>query len=425
MYAALAMYMTSRYGAASATASRTTMKPTTSTDEQRLRSALTEALPGVRWSTDLNVAADGADLIVTLANRERILIDIKRRNQPRYEEIEGALAHSYLRLRAEASDQDHILVAVSVPRLTVGIQCTVEAFARRYMAHAGWMVMGDGGDYRIVLPTLRIDLSGEGDNLPVPQRQSAGQTRQLFTPNNQYLAKSLLLQDKDKRYWRPQGSPPYRSTLELARSLGVVSESGAYRFSRVFRAAGYLATENRRLVIARPAALVETWLDFAATVRPELYPMRSLYGDPMDDLVSFNELARQAGYFLVVGGFAACQLNGWLHTPAAALEVHVGPQEDLRQFADRLDLEPCHPDAATLTLIRTPATVHGADADALPGLSGPASIWNCALWPDGHGGVWVADALQAALDCVRHSARGREQADFLVGEVLGLAGGPA
>ena len=111
--------------------------------------------------------------------------------------------------------------------------------------------------------------------------------------------------------------------------------------------------------------------------------------------------------------------RGWLHTRSPGLEVHLGIEHDIGRFAERLDLTPCAPGDASVTIVQAMAAGGGTRRrESVHGST--QSIWNCALQPRGHERVWVADALQAALDCVRHAGRGREQAGNIIRDVPGF-----
>jgi hypothetical protein len=87
-----------------------------------------------------------------------------------------------------------------------------------------------------------------------------------------------------------------------------------------------------------------------------------------------------------------------LHAAFTTSEVYV---EDTAKALAAWHLEPCDPRDAHLVLLRTPF----AESIFRP--------------PTTMQGLRVVDILQAALDVSRHAARGFEQAEYIVHEVLG------
>jgi hypothetical protein len=98
-----------------------------------------------------------------------------------------------------------------------------------------------------------------------------------------------------------------------------------------------------------------------------------------------------------VAGFAACRELGVLHAAFTTSEVYV---EDTAKALAVWHLEPCDPRDAQLVLLRTPFAESAFRA------------------PTTMGKLHVVDVLQAALDVSRHAARGLEQAEYIVHEVL-------
>jgi hypothetical protein len=98
-----------------------------------------------------------------------------------------------------------------------------------------------------------------------------------------------------------------------------------------------------------------------------------------------------------VAGFAACRELGVLHATFTTSEVYV---DDTGKALAAWHLEACDPRDARLVLLRTPFAESAFRA------------------PTATGSLRVVDVLQAALDVSRHAARGLEQAEYIVHEVL-------
>lgn len=104
---------------------------------------------------------------------------------------------------------------------------------------------------------------------------------------------------------------------------------------------------------------------------------------------------------VALGGFDACRAHGVLHTKSIGAEVHV--RGSLQAACAAFDLEPCDDKGAHLTL--------------LPTRRGE-SIFRGAVMRQS--ALPVVDILQAALDVAPHPARGFEQAEHIINDVLGL-----
>lgn len=379
--------------------------------QERTESILARHFPDFHWQQEVTIGDLAVDLAGarTTSPTSRILVELQRIRPARYPQIEGAMAKAKVIIGSVAGATDKLLVSIEVPRATAKMADHVASFTSRYMPNLDWLLIGDDGAIRGSIAGQRVDDPAATEPLqraPVPR---SGETRGIFTANNQYLAKCLLLQDHGPRIWRgPSTEPPYRTSLEFSRAVDV-PQSAAYRFINTFRAEGYVSKQHGRLRVVRPEALLRDWLAEASRARPDRYHLRSIYGDDFD-AERLSEMARAAGYYIVVAGYESCRLNGWLHTISPGLEVHLGAEHDVARFADRLDLEFCPHAQASLTVL--PANAPNSEA---------RSIWNCSLWPSGHGGPWLADALQAALDCAVHKARGTEQAEHIIRNVLGFS----
>ena len=106
----------------------------------------------------------------------------------------------------------------------------------------------------------------------------------------------------------------------------------------------------------------------------------------------------------VIGGFEACRLLQVLHTRSPGLDVHVHGNQPIETLLETLGLEPCEQRDANVTLV---VPTH------------PRSVMKNTVYVE-DSGLWVVDVMQAALDCVKNRARGSEQAEYIVQEVLGI-----
>ena len=262
----------------------------------------------------------------------------------------------------------------------------------------GWALIDREGNARVVVPALRLDKERRVARvLPAqPKRASV----RLFSDLNRWLLKVLLLAEAPLELW---GGPrlPVLSGRGLSQAADVSPEM-VRRFMNAFEEQDFLRKTANGLRIVRRSALLELWrADDALDIRAGVYVRRM-----MGSAGSLQELVRLQGFAdaVVVAGFEACRLLAVLHAATAAtVEVHA--IDAVADILDRFGLEECAPADAALVLLPT---------------RHPKSVRRGALRRDG---LWVADAFQAALDVLRHPARGLEQSDYLLREVLRLEGG--
>jgi hypothetical protein len=128
----------------------------------------------------------------------------------------------------------------------------------------------------------------------------------------------------------------------------------------------------------------------------ERLPVRSLFR-PGQELRSLTEQFNHTLQY-AVGGFAACELHDVLHTTTRTPVIHVFG--DFHDYLRKADLESCNERDADAILVSMPYT------ESIK--RGRVRLRETT----------VVDILQAALDTSRVPARGIEQSDYIVREVL-------
>lgn len=371
----------------------------------------------------LRAPKNGADLVAKTRDGRDVLIERKRLSTVRHDDLAGRLAVGVLSLRRHALEQDAIvpLVVVELPHLSE----EAAAVARKFMAtHAGdvdWALAADDGDFVIHAPRVggecsKITPRGHKRRSLTPSRRRPS----LFTDLNEWMLKVLLLGDAPKEMWGgPRG--PTRTVRELAEKANV-SVPHAHRFVRTFEERDHLRVTDEGIALVRKPALMDAWLQAVRQASREAVPVRWLLGEPgsLDEIFAgsdegifakriFDETvfastdsAEAKRPVVALGGFDACRAHGVLHTKSTGAEVHV--RASLQEACAAFDLEPCDDKDAHLTL--------------LPTRRGEA-IFRGVVMHQG-GAIPVVDILQAALDVAPHPARGIEQAEHIIHDVLGL-----
>lgn len=345
-----------------------------------------------------------------------IAIAAKHLPTMRHEDLIGRLAHSVLVLRHHAPSSRHLVIVTS-PHLSQRAIASTTVFMNEHAPDIQWVLLGDNGDVAVHAPAFGVEhtrLRQRGEKAATTAKRT---TAQPFSDLNAWMLKVLLLSEVDERFWAGPRTP-VRSASELA-EVAHVSEPHAYRFVKTFEEMDFLRRSDDRLVIVRRAALVEAWLETARLTPRKTLPARWVVGRPADAREVFETQSggifgkSDGGIFgksegdvfgkeevrVALAGFEACRALGVLHTESMNHEVHIGG--NVRVALKRFDLEACAARDAHFTLLpATGASVFRGSVHWAPGLR-------------------CADIFQAALDVVVHPARGREQADYIIHDVLG------
>jgi len=358
---------------------------------------LVSVIPGFQAVSVSQPVAGKADLVADI-NGRCVAIAVKSVRTSVVEDVIGRLAIAAIQAGHHAGAIAAIPLAVvvvpSVGRKTVA---AARDFMSSYMPGGAWALVDRAGNASVSIPALAIDVDRSIFRV---ERTQAGRTSvSLFSDLNRWLLKILLLADVPEDLW---GGPRQAvlSNPDLGRVAGVSPEM-VRRFVTAFQDRDLLRQTSEGLRLVRRSALLELWrADETLTARPAVPVRRLIAGSgsvlDMVGLPGFTDLA-------VVAGFEACRHLGLLHTfapPQAEVYVNVPVSEALRRFG----LEKCSPSDADLWLLPTRRS---------------RSIQGGRLIVEG---VPVVDAFQAALDVLRHPARGREQSDYIINEVLKLGG---
>ncbi len=359
---------------------------------------LAEVVPGfVAQPLHLGPQPSGCDLVARVGDRQ-IMVAVKAVSLSVVEDVLARLSMGALEVGRMAEGQNAVpMVAVMVPALGRKVVHAAVDFMARHMPHVGWAVLDRAGNARVAVPKLGIDLDRRIARVASmkPGRSSV----RLFSDLNRWLLKVLLLKDAPVGLW---GGP--RQPILSGHDLGQVASVSAEmvrRFMNAFEKRDFLRQTAKGLHIVRRSALLDLWRgDDALDVHPGM-PVRRVMGAPG----SLAELSEMAGFSdsVVVAGFEACRLLGVLHT-MVSMPVEVHAIAPVAQILERFELEQCASPNAEFWLLPS---------------SHLKSIQRGSVQREG---LQVVDAFQAAFDVLRHPARGHEQSDYVLREVLGLEG---
>lgn len=367
-------------------------------DNAEIERQAAELLRRYLGETDLQSAAEehGVDLAARLPEGS-LAVGIKSTRRRSVEDMQGRLATAVLQMRRYAGPYEHRIILLHAPRIGSRAVAKLETFMQEYAPDIGWGAWDERGGVHLRLPQLDIVIDSEARNSREQARDTTHNKR-AFTDLNRWLLKVLMLRDAPNGMWHR--AEPYRRAVanpaELQR-VSHVSQAKAYQFARTFRDLGFLRWDRSNFELVERRKLYELWHEEERQLRAERYPVRSIFraGEGVDDI--FASVGTEVQY--AVGGFEACRLHGVLHTKRRTPEIHIF--QNPNYVIQRLDLELCETHEADMYLVEMPYR---------------ESIQRGTLHV---GDVRVVDILQAALDAGRHPQRGREQAEYIVQEVLG------
>ncbi len=294
------------------------------------------------------------------------------------------------------------LALVSAPEVTRAVETQLEKFVAEHASERAWGFVDDAGDARLVIP--EYDLDERKRNVIVeagaarialtthPGSVTVGRNQSLFTDLNQWLLKVLILNHAPPEVWdRPRLE--LRGPADLSRTDWVdVSQGKAYQFAHTLKDMGYLVWKRGVFRLVEVERLLDSWLAVARSQRPYRTPVRSLMGDDVRRVFESNSTQ------YAFAGALAAETYGLRHVSESIEEVYVFDAID--ELMEEAMLEVCEDTRATFYLIRP---------------TDRAAVERAVQLRENHR---VVDLIQVALDSSRRRARGPEQADFVVSEIV-------
>ena len=309
-----------------------------------------------------------------------------------------ALIGDFILRAGESINDDDIMIALLVKRLSDKALADLASYADIYLPELNWFLLDEDGAGRASISGSVSDLSFD----PLPSgshsRPHGAPKRALFSLNNQWLLKMLLLPGIHPRYWGGPREQP-RSIVKLAQAANV-PQSSVSAFVSKFEAEGYIRREKGRPVVVRHRELLDEWFFAARNASSERIPVKHMYGDSPEDLcrrIGIPDIAQGKLPDMIVGYHLACHLHevgrsnvkvGWLY-PCRQVEDLM---KDYELVADKSS-------SPRLWLVPEKAKVVGRG------------------WVEA-GGIPACDILQCYLDVRESHARGHEQADHILNQVL-------
>lgn len=331
-----------------------------------------------------------------------LLVEAKVADVYRSQVFPAMVGDAILRLGHAAGEED-LLLAFLLVRMSKRAARDMEEYASRFRPDLNWFVIDEAGHGM-------ARLHGAPEEVSVRPLVPAGQPRggsaakgSVFSPNNQWLLKVLLLHGLDPKYWGgPQGEP--NGVVDLAGIAGVPQPSVSKFVSR-FEEAGFLHRAKQGLRLRRHRELLNDWYHAGKPGRLKAVGVRPMYGDEPEERL-LEKIGKYCHSWIASGGMPpvavshhlGCHLLGVGRSNVRAVLLHAS--EPIDDVLSALDLVRDDSDS--------PRVLLRWSRSAAPVLGG-------VVVSDG---VPVCDILQCYLDVRSSRARGEEQAKYILDKVL-------
>ena len=306
------------------------------------------------------------------------------------------------------------IVAVVVEKLDQKDIRRMADFIQHFAPEVGWLLVDEYGggafkdsdkDQYKVLPQLNRQPLMPGSSSELESPVSGYYQKQLsFSDLDQWLLKVFLLGRPGiaTDYWGgPQGT--VENAFQLSKLAGV-SPPVANSWVNALESSGYLKRIGRKkLILLRSNALIEEWRGQCRFGDNRILPYRSVYPVSEGDQY-FNDVLEKVkscdkSVPLAISGHQACRLLGIKHSSAKS--IHIYFWGNVATVASSLSLVPAE-------------AAHEADL-FLVEPKYPKSVFVGRVVREG---IAICDLLLCYLDLYNLPDRGREQADFVYGNIL-------
>ncbi|MDT8392121.1 MAG: hypothetical protein RRC34_16585 [Lentisphaeria bacterium] len=324
----------------------------------------------------------------------------------RLQSLRGILADFILKVQHGGFPSDKIF-AVLVPRLSDSVIGTIRDYTMDFHPQLRWLaidemgrtqgnISGDEselGGFSVSSAGLRgASASVQGFASMLRSRYELAQGR-LFTPNNQWLLKVVLLSGLEQRFWGGPHLHEYAGIGELAEAADIPQPSVS-RFVGIAEAQGFLYRSDRGLGMRRIPELLEQWAFDNSNTPSKVVYYRALFPESGKD----DSTALQCDSRVVVSGQAAVSTMGLAVTNVDSQLLYSSEPATVLEDNDFLQC---------------------SESEAQGAIQIPVAERSIYAGSVGLNGRKLADILQLYLDVRFSMARGEEQARHLFETVLG------
>jgi hypothetical protein len=335
--------------------------------------------------------------LVLMRDGHLMVVEAKVANEYRSSVFPALIGDLILRA-GDVESKAHILIALLVRKMNDKAVADLRHYAQAYLPALNWFLLDESGNGRASIQGEVSELSVSpfsADSYAGKRKHSRGA---LFSPNNQWLLKMLLMPGIGSRYWGGLKKRP-SSIVELARAAQVPQPSVSAFISK-FEDREYIRRVEGRPIVIRHRELLDEWFYAMKHSSLDRIPAKQMYGDSARGLVDSlrsRAASSQDGSDMILSHHMACHLHG-----IARANVEVGwgySSKPISHIMRDYDLVEDHSSSPSFWLMP---------------VKGDA-VQKGSVLADG---VPVCDILQCYLDVRESEARGQEQADYILDQVL-------
>ena len=307
-------------------------------------------------------------------------------------------------LRRNHRVQDaELLLAFLVNRLSPRAIEIFKAYAEKYLPELNWFILDEEGVGCLRFRGKDEDFLAIDSPFKNRSRMPKRSSSHIFSPNNQWLLKILLLPGIAPRYWGGPMEGPHN--INHLAELSGVSQPSCSVFISKLEESGYLIRSSKEFQIRRHVELLNEWYYAHKASARFIYPVRPLYGGELS-FEKVLEVVRQSSanssgdkeMSFVVGHQLGCELLGAQHSNVVSGLIYFNGDVD-----------------KALSHLQWVHDYSGESPFALAVPWSKKSVMKSFVNVDG---VSVCDVLQCYLDVRSARARGEEQASFLYERIL-------
>jgi hypothetical protein len=338
--------------------------------------------------------------IVLKSGKRLLLVEAKVAGAYRsmvYPALIGDLILRAKQLSDDVSNVD-IMLALLVKQINEKAVNDLERYAAEYLPSLNWFLIDEHGNGEACLNGKRYKPFVGRLIVHYDEQSSAARSQaRLFTPSSQWLLKLLLLPGIDPRYWGGPHDRP-KSIVKLA-GAAKVAQSLASSFVKRFEEAGYIKRKDGEPIVVRHRDLLEDWFYALKLEARNGAAMRSMHGEPLEKIIEKIPIryGGQAVQPAIVGYHFACHLHGVGRSNVRSAMIYA--RSPSQEVVEDLGLVPDESESPSLWLV---------SRDIKSVVKGYVIA----------GGIPVCDILQCYLDVRASRARGQEQADYILENIL-------
>ncbi len=329
----------------------------------------------------------------------------------RLQSLQGALADFILRIQHGDCPAERIFAAL-VRSLSEHVTNAVESYRERYYASLDWILLDQRGHGQAMLGGRKFEFSA----LPLGSAEMVSESPHngrivedhqyfssfsksppkpvgnLFTPNNQWLLKVMLLSGIEERFWGGPALPREFGVKNLAETAEV-PKSSVSRFIALGQEHDFISRNGYQLAVKRIPDLLDQWVFHLRNHPDSVTYAHFLYPESESD----EQLLRLSGDDLVAGGQLAIRQQELSITNAGRAVFY---SRNIPEALEENELIETRKQDAVCE-IRHP--------------SAEAAVFKGSVARNDY---VLADILQLYLDARLSLARGEEQAEHLFETVL-------